>query len=415
MMGGTGVVRRRAFVGLALVAALVLAACGGGGQPAGGGSGGSSQGGSGQGGGGQPTPGVTDDTVVVGTFMPLSGPAAAWGELAKGLRAYFEYVNEQGGVNGRKFKFIVEDDQYQPSRSVAAAKKLVEQDQVFAIVAPVGTSNLTAVRDYLKQHGVPVVAYMSGATKFSEPVDPLLFAGLMSYKREARLLVRYAVEELKITKLGVFYQNDDFGRDGLEGAKEAAAEVGAQIVAEVSYAPADVNVAGQALRLKEAGAEGVLIWSTVKHAALLMQEAQKINYQPKWLASTVVASPSLRELAGDAAEGAYFAAYAATITDTDHPVVKEFLEVYPKYEKTPITPSNLSGWALARLFVEAVRRAGPDLTREGLIAALESMQDFQSLGPITYTKDDHSGYRQGFIRQLQGDRFVKVTDWISAE
>ncbi|GAB6876873.1 ABC transporter substrate-binding protein [Thermaerobacter litoralis] len=411
MAGGTKG-RRRAALALLLVAGLLaLAGCGGGGQPAGGGAGGSSQGGT----GGQPVPGVTADTVVVGTFMPLSGPAAAWGELAKGLKAYFTYVNEQGGVNGRKFKFIVEDDQYQPSRSVAAAKKLVEQDQVFALVAPVGTSNLTAVRDYLKQHGVPVVAYMNGATKFSQPVDPLLFAGLMSYKREANLLVRYAVETLKITKLGVFYQNDDFGRDGLEGAKAAAARMGAQIVAEVSYAPADVSVAAQALRLKEAGAEGVLIWSTVKHAALLMQEAQKIGYKPKWLASAVVTSPSLIELAGEAAQGTYFAAYSATVTDTDHPVVKEFLELYPKYEKTPITPTNLTGWAAARLFVEAVRRAGPDLTRESLIAALESMQDFESLGPVTYTKDDHSGYRQGFIRQLQGQQFVRVSDWIPAE
>ena len=347
--------------------------------------------------------------------MPLTGPAAAWGENAKGLDAYFRYVNDQGGVNGRKFKLIIEDDQYQPSRTVAAVKKLVEQDHVFAIVAPVGTSNLTAVRDYLKQQGVPVVAYLNGATKFSKPVDPLLFAGLMTYEREARILVRYAVDTLKIKKLGVFYQNDDFGRDGLEGAKKAAADMGAEIVAEVSYAPADVDVSAQALRLKESGAEGVLMWSTIKHAAQLMKEAQRIGFRPKWLGSAVLSSTSLPELAGDAADGAYFVGYAASIWDEDHPVVKEFLEVYPRYEKSPINSSNLTGWGAARLFVEAVKRAGPDLTREKLIEVLENMQNFENLGPITYTKDDHSAYRQGFIRQLQGTEFVRVSDWIPAD
>lgn len=392
--------RLGAAVALVVVLAL-LAGCGGAGTVGGGAA--------------QGTPGVTEDTIVVGTFMPLTGPAAAWGENAKGLSAYFKYLNDQGGVHGRKIQLIVEDDQYQPSRTVAAVKKLVEQDKVFAIVAPVGTSNLTAVRDYLKRHGVPVVAYLNGTTKFSKPVDPLLFAGLMTYEREARILVKYAAETLQLRKLGVFYQNDDFGRDGLAGAKQAAEELGLEVVAEVSYAPADVDVSAQALKLKESGAEGVLIWSTVKHAALLMKEAQKISYRPKWLGSAVIASTSLPELAGDAAEGAYFVAYAANIWDKDHPVVKEFLENYPRYEKTPINSSNLTGWSAGRIFAEAVRRAGPNLTRESLVKALETFDRFENTGVVTYTKDDHAGYRAGFIRQLQDGEFVKITDWISAE
>lgn len=363
----------------------------------------------------QETPGVTEDTIVVGTFMPLTGPAAAWGENAKGLAAYFKYLNDQGGVHGRKIQLIIEDDQYQPSRTVAAVKKLVEQDNVFAIVAPVGTSTLTAVRDYLRRNGVPVVAYLNGATKFSNPVDPLLFAGLMTYEREARILVKYAAESLHLRKLGVFYQNDDFGRDGLTGAKRAAEEFGLETVAEVSYNPADVDVSAHVLKLKESGAEGVLIWSTVKHAALLMGEAQKINYRPKWLGSSVIASTSLPELAGEAAEGAYFVGYSANIWDEDHPVVKEFLENYPRYEKTPINSSNLTGWAAGRIFAEAVRRAGPNLTREGLIRALETFDRFENTGLVTYTKDDHSGYREGFIRQFRDGKFVRITDWISAD
>lgn len=360
-------------------------------------------------------PGVTKDTIVIGSWMPLTGPAAAWGEVGKGLTAYIEHLNAQGGVNGRKIKLIIEDDQYQPSRTVAAVKKMLEQDKVFALVAVIGTSNLSAVIDILKQQKVPVVGYLNGASKFSDPVNPYAFAGLMTYETEAKLLTRYAVETLKLKKLGVLYQNDDFGKEGLAGVKAAAAKMGAQLVAEVAYAPTDPDVSAYTLKFKEAGAEAVLVWSTVKHGSLLIKDARKIGYQPKFLTSAVVADTNMPKLAEGAAEGMNTVAYAATLTDTNHPVVKEFLEVAPKYIKGNLTQSQLTGWANGRLLAEGLRRAGPDLDREKLVKALETLKDWQNTALITYTATDHRGFSSGWIRQLKGDKYVDVSDPIKVD
>lgn len=361
---------------------------------------------------GTPAPGVTDTEVVIGTFGPLTGPAAAWGDTLRGLAAYAEYINDQGGIHGRRLKVIVEDDQYQPSKTVAAVKKMVEQDKVFALVNVVGTSNLSAVQDYLVQKGVPVVFYSTGSTKFQDPVNPYFFAGLMPYDLEAKILVRYGVETLGVSKFAVFYQNDDFGKDGLKGARESASALGGQIVAEVAYNPADVDISAHVLKMKEAGAEAVLVWGTVKHGALALMEAAKIGFKPKWMLSSVTATSQLPELAKDAAEGAYTVGVSATLDDTDHPVVKAFLENHAKYFQTETSTPQLSGWGAGYAFAEALRQAGPEPTREGLIQALESFHDFQGLSSITFAPDDHVGMRKGWVRQLQGGKLVRISDII---
>lgn len=361
---------------------------------------------------GTPAPGVTDTEVVIGTFGPLTGPAAAWGDTLRGLAAYAEYINEQGGIHGRQLRVIVEDDQYQPSKTVAAVKKMVEQDKVFALVNVVGTSNLSAVQDYLMQRGVPVVFYSTGSTKFQDPVNPYFFAGLMPYDLEAKILVRYGVETLGVSKFAVFYQNDDFGKDGLKGAREAVAALGAQIVAEVAHSPADVDVSAHVLKMKEAGAEAVLVWGTVKHGALALMEAAKIGFEPKWMMSSVTATFQLPELAEGAAEGVYTVGVNATLDETDHPVVKSYLENHAKYFQTAPNTTQLQGWGAGYAFVEALRRAGPQPTREGLIQALESFQDFQGLSSITFTSDDHIGMRKGWVRQLQNGKFVRISEVI---
>lgn len=386
---------RPVLVLMALLLSLALAACGGAKSS---------------------TPGVTDQEIVLGTWGPMTGPAAAWGDVQRGIEAYAKYTNEQGGINGRKLKILIEDDQYQPSRTVAAAKKLVEQDKVFALVGVIGTSNLSAVQEYLMQNKVPVIMYSNGASKFQEPsVNPLLFAGLMQYEVEAKILAKYATDQLKIKKLAVFYQNDDFGKDGLKGARAAAQKLGAQIVTEVAYNPADVDVSAYVLKIKEAGAEGVLMWSTVKHGALMIKEGKKIGYTPKWLLSSVVAGTQLPELTEGSGEGALTVGYAANLTDKNHPVVKEFLEKRTKYMQGDPTQSQLTGWSFGRVAAEALKRAGKDLTREKLVKALETFKDFEGTAKITFTDKDHSGVRQGWVRELKGQNYVDVSKMIQID
>jgi len=361
----------------------------------------------------QHDPGVTDTEIVIGTFGPLTGPAAAWGDTVKATAAYFDYVNEQGGIHGRKVRFIIEDDQYQPSKTVAAVKKMVEQDKVFALVNVVGTSTLSAVKDYLIEHGVPVIFYSNGSTKFQG--IPTFFAGLMPYATEAKILVRYAAETLGAKRFAVFYQNDDMGKDALNAIHEAVPKLGGEVVEAVAYNPADVDVSAYVLKLRESGADAVLVWATVKHGALVLKEAQKIGFSPNWLLSSVTASHQLPELAEGAADGVYTVGGSATLKDTDNVVVQHYLEHHAKYLENGPNATQLGGWNAGRSLTEALNRAGRDLTCEGLIAALETFENFQGLAQITYTKDDHVGVRRGWIRQIQGTEFVKITDYIDTD
>ncbi len=360
-------------------------------------------------------PGVKADTVTFGTWGPVTGPAAAWGPAVTAIGVYFDYVNEkEGGIHGRKLKVIIEDDQYQPSKTVAAVKKMVEQDQVFAFVGGVGTANGSAVMDDLVKEQIPVVAPGSGSGKWSIPLKKNYFAWFFSYRSEAIILTRYAVGTLGKEKLAVFYQNDDFGREGLQGVKDTVTKAGGTLVADVSYNPSDSDLSAQALKLKQSGAEAVLSWPTVKHAAALINEAARIGYHPTWLFTNPVAEPSLVTLTNGDAEGAYFAASLPGVDDTGNPVVREWREVIGKAGLNP-TNMALIGWANARVAVEALRRAGPNLTRESYIKALETMKDWTDVARVSYTPEDHRGVSAGWVIQLQNGKFVKVSDFLKAE
>src|SRR3990172_2452402 len=164
-------------------------------------------------------PGVSDTEVVFGTWMPITGPAAAWGIVGRTYEAYAGFANDRGGVAGRKLRAIVEDDGYSPTKTVPLVKKMVEQDKVFLVVGGLGTPSGTAVVDYLIQNQVPHLAPSSGSSKWSEPVKPGYYAWQISYTTEARVLVQYGIETLKKQKFAIFYQNDDYGKEGLDEGK----------------------------------------------------------------------------------------------------------------------------------------------------------------------------------------------------
>lgn len=362
-------------------------------------------------------PGVTKDSIAFGTWMPLTGPAAQWGIIGRSIEAYFKFINEtQGGVHGRKLQLIIEDDQYQPSKTVAAVKKMVEQDKVFGFVGGLGTPNGTAVLDYIIQNGVPHIAPSTGSVKWSTPPKKLYIAWQLNYGTEAGVLTKYGVETLKKKKFAVFYQNDDYGREGLEGAREYLKKRGAELVAEVSYNTTDADVSAQALKLKQSGAEAVLGWPTVKHAALMVKEAKKIGYDPVWLWSGTVNDPTIMGLSDNLAEGNYFIGWLPNHEDESNPIVREFRTHFPKYAPgQPLTKFGVYGWGQGRLLVEALKRAGPDLDRDKLMAAFETFKDWPDLVTVTYTATDRRGATKGWIEQAKGGKIVKITDPIAAD
>jgi branched-chain amino acid transport system substrate-binding protein len=358
--------------------------------------------------------GVTATTVAVGTFGPQTGPAAAWGSIMRGMDAYMRMVNDEGGVHGRQVRFVVKDDQYQPARTVAAVRELVERDRVFAILGGIGTAPVSAVRGYLTQHGVPVVGVLSGSHQFTIPEDPLIFGGISLYAEEAAALVDHAIEALGAQRIAVAFQNDDFGRGGLLGAEMTLERHGGTLAGSTSLELMDSDLGPQALRLRQTGADAVLLVMTPRHAAILVQEAARIGFRPQWLATTPLGDAELMDqLTGGLWRGTMFAMTADVHTETE--ALSRFREAHRRYANDERAGAFFfAGMQLADLFIEALRRAGPQPTRAALIEALEGMEGYHSTGPpVRYDGNRRHPARAVLLGVVRPDGSVElVTDWI---
>jgi len=365
------------------------------------------------------TTGVTDSEIVVGMWLPLSGAAASlYAPIGKAHEAYFKMINEQGGINGRKIRYVQEDDQYDASKTVPLVKKMVEEDKVFAFLGGLGTPNGVAVLDYVTSNKVPHIAPSSGSGKWSEPVQPGYYAWQLNYKTEADILTKYGVDTLKKKKFAIFYQNDDFGKEGFNEAKAQLAKMGGEVVAEVPYNTSDTDYSAHALKLQQSGAEAVLTWAVPAPFGSLMKEAGKLGFKPTWLNSAVVNDASVRKLANEEQQGSYFVAWLPNPEDpanADNPAIKDWRENLPKYgPDVPLNNFSLTGWGQARLFREIVNRAGKDLSRQSLTQAADGLKDWKDLVTVSYSATDRRGVTEGWIEQLKGETTVKITDPIKA-
>jgi branched-chain amino acid transport system substrate-binding protein len=361
------------------------------------------------------TTGVTDSEVVIGSWGPQSGAAAAYSVVDRTIDAYFKKVNAEGGINGRKIKFIFQDDAYQASQTQVVVKKMVEQDKVFAFVAGLGTSNNLAVMDYLVQNGVLNVAPATGSTSMSKPLKKNVFALQTNYFTEATLLTRYAIDTLKVKKIAVFYQDDGFGKEGLDSITEAAK--GQTIAAAVSYQPTDKDFSSQALKLQASGADAVIFWSVPGPTGAILQELDRVGYKPTILLTMAANDASLFKLSANTIDGAWISSWLPDVTDPDNPKVVAFREFMAKWAPNETASGFAStGYAQAQLMTEALKRAGKDLTREKLIQALENMKNWNDglAYNVSYSPENHQG--QNSVQFMQADaktgKFVKKTDFI---
>ncbi len=252
-------------------------------------------------------PGVTKDKVILGSFLPLqSGLAAGATQMKEGCDAYFKYINGSGGVNGRKIEWIVENDSYNPQQTAAVVKKLVDRDEVFAIVSTLGTVTNLAVLPFLAQRGVPIVNPAGGHMLLNKPTDKNVFGILPLSSEIGESMADFAVTKLGAKRVAIFFQNDQFGKDQRDGAVEALKKHNLQSVAEASYVPSDVDVSAQVVALKQANPDAVVLGIIPKHAALFVKEAQRLGWKPKIVGHNTVADPVVLDLAGaEALEGVY--------------------------------------------------------------------------------------------------------------
>jgi ABC-type branched-subunit amino acid transport system substrate-binding protein len=343
-----------------------------------------------------PVPGVTDGEVVIGITGPLSGPAAAWGSIALASEAYAKHVNDQGGIHGRKLKVVLKDDGYNPGRAVANISEM--KDSVFALLGTVGTAVLNANKDVVAEAGIPLVYPLGNVQVFAkQPKDKVrtVFQVYPDYSDEAEFLVQQAAKLEGVKKIALFGQNDDYGKNGLEGAKRGVAKVpGMQLAAEVFYEVTDRELGTHALKMKESGAEAVLLYSTATHGAGLIKEMAKVGYRPKIFASfTLYDRDTMFRLLGDLWEGAYF---DSAIALRGEPAADKLVAIVTAVEPKLKGREGFSVQGAADIMVisEGLKRAGRNLTREGFVKAMETIRDWTEgdlTAPISFGPDKHHG------------------------
>jgi ABC-type branched-subunit amino acid transport system substrate-binding protein len=356
-----------------------------------------------------PVPGVTDTEVTIGITGPLSGPAAAWGTIAIASEAYAKHVNDQGGVHGRKLKIVLKDDGYNPGRAVANIAEM--KDSVFAVIGTVGTVVLNATKDLVAEAGLPLIFPLGNVQVFAkQPKEKIrtVFQAYPDYSDEAEFLTQQAAKLENVKKLGFFGQNDDFGKEALEGVKRGLKKTpGTVLAGEVFYEVADRELGTHALKMKESGAEAVLLYSTATHAAGLVKEMAKVGYRPKLFASfTLYDRDTMFRLLGELWEGAYFDAVA---TLRGEPAADKLVEIVTRIEPKLKGREGFSvqGAADVIILVEGLQRAGRDLTREKFVKAMETVKDWTADGlyaPMSFGPDQHHG--QNAVRLMRAGKFA---------
>jgi branched-chain amino acid transport system substrate-binding protein len=333
--------------------------------------------------------GVTPTEILIGGTVPLSGPAAAYGTIPKASDAYFHYVNDNGGVNGRQIVYKYLDDGYNPAQTVPLTKQLVEQDQVFLIFQGLGTQPTTSVRDYLNQKKVPQVFVATGATTFSAEFEkyPMTFGFIPAYQGESLIYATYLQQNTPNAKIGVLYQNDDYGQDYVDGLTKAlGSKASDMIVDKENNEVGAADLTSQVLKLKNSGADTWFIFETPSPAIKALTAAFQQGWHPTIYLNSV-SNPvpyikAVEKAAGDpkAVDGILSAAYLKDPADpgqANDPGIQLYKQIMAKYypEGDPTDAFNIAGMAPAYAMVDVLKKAGPNLTRQAVLDQLNNLNE----------------------------------------
>lgn len=358
---------------------------------------------SGGGGGAAAAPGVTKTSVLFGQTVPKSGPAALYGESTAGIQAYFDYVNAHGGVQGRQLKLISLDDQYQPPVAVQQTRKLIN-DGIFAEVGINGSATTNAILNVVDPLNIPVIGPQTGAT-FLQPLRKNIYNVWPAYTIEGKLLGSYAMNSLHLSKVGVIYQNDDFGKSLLQGVKQS----GLHPTVELPYDPTQTDFSPQAGQLKSAGVQGVILLSIPGPTISILNALSAINFAPARLMSQVSAIPK-SFTAARLFPGSYIGAFIPPLTSTTNPQVEQFKAAMATYQPgQPVSAFAAWGWTEAEVAVAGLKAVNGPLTRTSYEAALNTLANLQTLGGlISYSATDHTGIKNMFVVKASGNHRVPV-------
>jgi len=402
---------RLPVVAAAVTASLVAAGCGSSGS---GGSGGSAA---------ASVPGITKTQILIGSHQPLTGPAApGYSEIAPAANAYFQYVNSKGGIYGRKIKYTYLDDAYDPSKTVSVVHQLVLQDNVFGIFNGLGTPTHLAVVKYLNGAKVPDLFIASGCDCWNNPsAYPYSFGWQLDYVREGKILGAYIKQHFAGKKIGYFYQNDEFGQDGVKGLDMEIPH--SQVVSRQTYVPTNVNIGPAVAALKASGAQVVVNFAIPAFNGLFKLASLKLAFNPTLVASNVGTDPitlgGLLEAfakqggatvnGNQLTQGIITDGYLPTLGDTGNSWIALFKQVHDTYDaKAPFDGNVLYGEAVGYAFVQAMVKAGKNPTRAGVVKAIEGgLSQGASVAPYDCSASDHGGMMGAFIGVIKNGAIVQ--------
>jgi branched-chain amino acid transport system substrate-binding protein len=361
--------------------------------------------------------GVTATEIKIGNTNPYSGPASAYGTIGKTITAYFKKVNDEGGINGRKINFITYDDAYTPPKTVEMVRKLVEQDQVAALFQTLGTPTNTAIHKYVNQQKVPHLFVATGATKWDDPKNfPWTMGFQPNYQTEGRVYAAYILKNIPDAKIGILYQNDDYGKDYVKGMEDGLGAAASKlIVLKQSHEVTDPTIDSQIINLKNSGANVFFNVTIPKFAVQAIRKAHDIGWKPTHFLNNVSSSyASVLKPAGvEASRGLITALYTKVVTDPQWKNDKGFQDwvafmkkYYP--EGSLEDDSNFFGYSAAILMTQVIKQCGNDLSRENIMRQAENLKsvDLPFLLPgikVDTSPTDHAPIQQERLAKFNGE------------
>ncbi len=358
--------------------------------------------------------GVTDTEILIGTITDLSGVTAVQGvNNANAVRLAFDEVNEKGGINGRKIHYIVEDSQYQVPRAVQAMNKLLNNDGVFFTIEDGGTPMNNATFPMAIEKNTPKLLPLSAARSMYEPFHKLKFSQYSSYVDEMRAGVKYFVEQRGKKAICAMYQDTDFGKDVLAGATMQAEAMGMKIVATTAHKPTDTDFTAAVTKLREANCDLITMGTIVRDSTLIISTVKKLGWNVDLLGQVASYDTAIAEAPGNVAEGFYSMAPSLyAYPDDPRPAVKAFMQKYKAKYGIDANYLGQMGYTSAQIAIEALQRAGRDLTVDSLVKAMESIQDYHDLfgGTYSFSATNHHGATAAFLSVVHNGRWEPVVD-----
>src|SRR6266700_2325506 len=373
--------------------------------------------------------GATDTEIKIGNIMPYSGPASAYGVIGKTEQAYFNKINDAGGINGRKINFISYDDGYSPPKTVEQARKLVESDEVLFIFNSLGTPPNSAIHKYMNAKKVPQLFVATGATKWNDPKDfPWTMGWQPNYQSESRIYAKYLLKEKPDSKIVVLYQNDDYGKDYLKGLKDGlGAKAATMIVTEESYETTEPSIDNHIVKFKSINADVFFDVTTPKFAAQAIKKISEIEWKPLHILNNVGASVGavMKPAGFEVSQGIISAAYLKDASDPqwdNDPGMKGFLDFLAKDfpDGNKFDANVVVGYGVSQTLVEVLKKCGDDLTRENVMKQAANLKDFRTevLLPgitINTSPTDFAPISQLQLQRFKGEKWELFGDVVSGD